>query len=74
MIKRTTYKGTIDGKFIIACDTIPEGMVANEIIEYFQPDNGKVFCKDGEFFNILIVTKDLNIEEYNEVDIPEEIE
>lgn len=72
MRKRITYKGLINGNFAIVCDNVPEGMIVDETIEYFQPDEGKVFQHNNEFFDIVIIQNDTNINEYEEVDIPEE--
>ncbi len=69
MIKRITYKGTINGNFAIACDIAPENMIILEEVEYWQADEGKLFKKGNEYQNILIIGQD-RIEEWDEVPDP----
>jgi len=69
---RKTYKGTLNGAFCISCGHVEEGMEVQEEIQVCYPDEGKVFMKDGEEFSVVILKDGVNIEDYEEVDKPEE--
>ena len=68
---RNSYQGKINGFFAIATDTIPGGMTVEKMTIFYSPDEGKIFKKGDEFKSCLIDGQD-NINEWNEVDEPEE--
>jgi len=72
MFTTTTYKGTLDGKYIISCDHITEGMIIEEEVTVYHPDEGKIFIKDGEYYSAVVLQDGETIEGYQEVDEPEE--
>jgi len=69
---RTTYKGYINGVYGIYCGFKPEGIVVEEEIPVYYPSESKIFIKDGEEFSAVVLQEGENIEDYEEVDIPEE--
>ena len=68
----TTYKGTLNGVHGLWCDFCPEGVEVEEEIIVYRPDEGKVFIKDGEEYGAIVLQEGESIEDYTEVDIPEE--
>ena len=67
-----TYKGTLNGVNGLWCGFKPEGVIVEEEITVYKPENGKVFYKDGEYFDCVIQKDGVNIEDYEEADAPEE--
>ena len=69
---KTTYKGYINGVYGIYCGFKPDSLKVEEEISVYYTSEGKIFIKDGEEFGAVILQKGENIEDYTEVDIPEE--
>lgn len=69
---RTTYKGYINGVYGIYCGFKPEGLEVEEEISVYYPDEGKIFIKDGEEFCAVVLQEGESIEDYEEVNAPEE--
>lgn len=69
---RITYKGTLNGVHGLWCGFKPEGIEVAEEIPVYYPDEGKIFIKDGEEFGTVVLQEGESIEDYTEVDIPEE--
>ena len=72
MFTTKTYKGILNGSYCISCGHIEEGMEVEEEITVYQPNAGKVFMKDGEEFSAVVLKEGESIEDYKEVDAPEE--
>ena len=70
MIERKTYKGTLNGFFGIFVDNKPDGLELTEEITWYQPDEGKIFVKDGETFDCVIVDQNTKLEDYVEIIAP----
>ncbi|MBQ3990637.1 MAG: hypothetical protein II630_07310 [Bacteroidales bacterium] len=71
MIKTTTYKGTLNGARGLWCGFKPEGLEVEQEITVYKPDEGKVFTKDGEIFDCVVITNGVKISSYEEIDAPE---
>ena len=69
---KITYKGTLDGKYCISCGHIKEGMIVEEEINVYYPDEGKVFVKNDEKYTAVILKENETIEDYQEIAIEEE--
>ena len=69
---KTTYKGYIDGVYGIYCGFKPKGLKNYEEVPVYYPDEGKVFVKDDEEYSAVVLQEDETIEDYEEIDIPEE--
>ena len=69
-----TYKGKLNGVSGLWCGFCPEGVEVEEEITVYKPEDGKVFMKDGEYFDCVIQKDGVNIENYEEVIEPEESE
>ena len=69
---KTTYKGYIDGVYGIYCGFCPEGLEIVEEVPVYYPDEGKIFVKDGEEYSAVVLQEGETIEDYEEIDIPEE--
>lgn len=69
---RKSYKGLLNGVFGIWTDTIPNGLELQEEITFYVPDENKMFKKDKEYFDCVILKYDDKIEDYEEIDKPEE--
>lgn len=65
---KTTYKGTKDGVFGIYCGFKPEGLEVTEEIPVYYADEGKIFVKNGEKFNAIVLQEGEKIEDYEEVE------
>lgn len=63
----TTYKGTLNDKYIISCDHITEGMIIEEEVTVYHPDEGKVFVKNNEKYSVVVLQENESIEDYQEV-------
>lgn len=68
-----TYKGTLNGVSGLWCGFKPEGIEVEEEITVYKPDEGKIFIKDGEEYLAVVLQEGESIEDYEEVDAPEEI-
>ena len=70
---KTTYKGYINGVYGIYCGFKPDDLeMEEEEVPVYYPDEGKIFVKDGEEFGAVVLQEGESIEDYTEVDIPEE--
>lgn len=69
MIKRTSYKGTLNGIFGIWIDKKPDGIELQEEITFYMPAEGKIFKKGDEYFDCVIINNGVKIEDYEEVDV-----
>lgn len=68
MIERKSYIGkTSDGISAIWTDQHPEDATIEKEIIFYTPDEGKVFTKDGEFYDSVIIQDGVKIEDYEEV-------
>lgn len=63
---RTTYKGTKDGIYGIYCGFKPDGLDVEEEIPVYYPDEGKVFIKDDEYYDCVVLADGESIEDYKE--------
>ena len=68
MKERKSYMGTLNGINGIWCDQKPEGLEVSKEITFYTPDEGKVFVKDGEFYDSVVIQDDVRIEDYEEVE------
>lgn len=69
---RKSYVGKLNGVWGVWCDQMPEGLELEKTNEFYVPDEGKIFKKGDEYFDIIMVSEGENPEDYEEVDIPEE--
>lgn len=67
MKERKSYIGTLNGVNGVWCDQCPEGLEVKEVITFYTPDEGKVFSKDGELFDTVIIKDGVDIKDYSEV-------
>lgn len=67
---RKSYVGKLDGVNGIWCDKKPKGIELEKTIEYYQADEGKVFTKDGELFDSVVLKDGEIIEQYVEIKDP----
>ena len=67
-----TYKGKLNGVSGLWCGFKPEGIEVEEEITVYKPDEGKIFIKDGEEYSAVVLREGENIEDYEEVNAPEE--
>lgn len=67
MIVKTTYIGTLNGIHGIWCGFLPEGVIVEKEIPVYYPDEGKVFTKDGELFDSVVLQEGESIEDYVEI-------
>ena len=67
MIIKITYIGTLNGIHGIWCGFLPEGVIIEKEINVYYPDEGKVFAKDGELFDSVVLQEGESIEEYTEI-------
>lgn len=74
MIIKTTYKGTLNGIYGIWCGFCPEGVIVEEEIQVYYPDENKIFIKDGEKYSCVILKDGESIEDYAEIEREEEDE
>ena len=66
-----TYKGNLNGIAGLWCGHLPEGVEVEEEITVYRPDEGKIFSKDGKLFFCVVLRDGVNIEDYQEIDMPE---
>jgi hypothetical protein len=71
---KTTYKGYINGVYGIYCGFKPDGLDVEEEVPVYYPSEGKIFIKDGEEFGAVVLQEGESIEDYEEVNVPEQIE
>ena len=69
-----TYKGTLNGVQGVWCGYYPKGAEIEEEITVYRADEGKVLVKDEEMETAVILKDGENIDEWEEIDEPEEEE
>ena len=67
MKERKSYIGTLNGINGVWCDQKPEGLDVKEIVTFYTPDEGKVFTKDGELIDSVVIKDGNKIEDYIEI-------
>lgn len=67
MYIKTTYKGYINGVYGIYCGFKPDGLEVTEEVPVYYPDEGKIFIKDGEEYDCVVLQNGESIEDYQEV-------
>lgn len=72
MKKRITYCGELNGVKGLWCGFKPKGLTVENEIEVFYADEGKVFVKDGEYFDSVVLKDGEKIKDYEEVEKPKE--
>lgn len=65
---KITYKGYINGIYGIYCGFKPDGLEVTEEVPVYYPDEGKVFVKDGEYYDCVILQDSESIDDYTEVE------
>ena len=74
MKERYSYIGKLNGVFGIWCDQCPEDVEVEKTVTFYGPDEGKVFTKDGELFDSVVVDENSKIEDYVEIIDPRKTE
>lgn len=75
MKERKSYKGTLNGVFGIWTDKKPKGLKDVEEIVFYQADEGKTFVdKDGNRVDCVVIKDGVSIEDYTEIELPQEEE
>lgn len=69
---KITYKGYINGVYGIYCGFKPEGLEVTEEVNVYYPDEGKIFIKDGEEYDCVVLQNGESIEDYQEIEKKEE--
>lgn len=72
MKERKSYKGTLNEVFGIWTDQKPEDIVLIDEVTFYTPDDGKIFYKDGEYYDCVVIEDDVKIEDYQEITDPRE--
>lgn len=67
MKERKSYAGKLNGVSGVWCDRCPKGLELVKENTWYTPDPGKVFIKDGEFFDSITLKDGESIEDYIEV-------
>lgn len=67
MKTRHSYIGKLNGVSGVWCDVKPEGLELEREVEWYQPDDGKVFTKDGELFDSVVLQDGETIDMYVEI-------
>lgn len=70
MQTKITYKGYIDGVYGIYCGFKPENLEIEEEVTVYYPDENKVFIKDGEEYDAVVLQDGESIADYDEVEVP----
>lgn len=65
-----TYKGVLNGVHGVWCGECPDGVEVEKEITVYRPDDGKVFEKNGEIFDAVVLKPREKIESYKEIDSP----
>lgn len=71
---KITYKGYLNGVYGIYCGFKPDGLEVTEEVPVYYPDEGKVFVKDGEYYDCVILQDGESIDDYTEIIDPEELD
>ena len=74
MLKRQSYIGTLNGINGVWCDKKPKGLKDVTEITFYSADEGKVFTKDGELFDSVVIKDGVKIEDYIEIIDPRQKE
>lgn len=69
---KITYKGYINGVYGIYCGFKPEGLEVTEEVPVYYPDEGKIFIKDGEEYDCVVLQQGESIDSYQEIEKKEE--
>lgn len=67
MKERHSYIGTLNDVSGVWCDKKPKGLKVTEEITFYSADEGKVFTKDGELFDSVVIKDGVKIEDYIEI-------
>lgn len=67
MKERKSYVGKLNGISGIWCDQKPEGLEVTKEITFYTPDEGKIFTKDGELVDSVVITDGIDIKDYVEI-------
>lgn len=70
MKTRKSYFGTLDGVKGVWCDKKPKGIELEKTVEYYVPDDGMVFTKDGDLFTCVVLKDGEKITDYVEIKEP----
>ena len=70
MKERQSYIGSLKGVKGVWCDKKPRGLDLEKTITFYVPDEGKVFTKDGELFDSVVLKDGEKIKDYKEVERP----
>lgn len=69
MKERKSYRGVLKGVCGVWVDKKPRGLVVEEEVVFYTPDDGKVFKKGDEFFDCVVIANgNKKIEDYDEVE------
>jgi hypothetical protein len=74
MKERHSYIGTLNDVNGVWCDKKPKGLKVTEEITFYSADEGKVFTKDGELFDSVVIKDGVKIEDYIEIIDPRQKE
>ena len=64
---KTTYKGYINGIYGIYCRFKPNGLNVEQEIPVYYPDEGKIFIKDNQEYNCVVLQDGETINDYTEI-------
>lgn len=71
MKEHKAYLGKLNGISGVWCDKKPKDLEVVQENTFYTPDEGMVFTKDGELFDIVFVRDEsIKIEEYIEIKDP----
>ena len=70
---KTTYKGYKNGIYGVYCGFKPEGLIVDEEVPVYYPDEGKIFVKDGKGYSFVVLQEGETINDYVENDKIENI-
>ena len=68
---RHGYYGKVNGFNAYQVDTSDGLDIVERSIDFYSPDGGKIFSRNGELFSCVVIKDGINIEDYEEIDIPE---
>lgn len=72
MQKHISYIGKLNGVYGVWCDKKPEGIELEKELIFYTPEEGKIFQKGDELFTTVILKEGESIEDYTEIDEPEQ--
>lgn len=70
MKERHSYIGKLNGISGIWCDQKPEGLELTKTVDFYTPDEGCIFVKDKEYFDSVVITDGVDINDYVEIEDP----